>query len=94
MFKRKLLNTIVSTGLIWLIRISNVWAGDPMATTTDFSTKMIDIIKGPVLKLSAAVVLLVGAVGLLRGRHKLAVSCGLAFLLLLFLPILLNHISN
>ncbi|MBI3602718.1 MAG: hypothetical protein HY209_07500 [Candidatus Omnitrophica bacterium] len=92
MFKKKVFNIIVSTGLFWLIKISNVWADDPMATTTDFSTKMIDIIKGPVLKLSAAVVLLVGAVGLLRGRHRLAISCGLAFLLLLFLPILLSHV--
>ena len=103
MFKRKVFNTIVSTGLILLVRSSDVWAqfnglrgsgstADPLAATNDFSNRMLDIVKGPVLKILAAVVLLVGVAGLLRGRHKLAISCGLAFLLLLFLPILLGHI--
>jgi type IV secretory pathway VirB2 component (pilin) len=66
---------------------------EAFAATDDFSQRMIAIIKGPVLKLLAAVILLVGIAGLLRGRNKLALSCGMAFLLLLFLPVLLGHVK-
>ena len=54
--------------------------GDPLAVTSEFSTKMVDILKGPIAKILAALVLLAGIAGLLRGRHKLALSCGAAFL--------------
>ena len=98
MFRRKVLNTIADIGLILFIRSSQVWAkdstDDPLAVSNDFSTRMLSIVQGPVLKVLAAVVLLAGVAGLLRGRHKLAISCGLAFLLLLFLPILLGHVSG
>ena len=66
--------------------------GDPLEVSNQFSEKVISIVKGPVLKVLAAVVLLVGVASLLRGRHKLALSCGVAFVLILFLPILLGHI--
>ena len=96
MLKRKI-NVLSNAVLILLINTMQVWAAadkadDPLDTTNDFSTRMLAIIQGPILKLLAAAVLLVGVAGLLRGRHKLAISCGLAFLLLLFLPILLGHV--
>jgi type IV secretory pathway VirB2 component (pilin) len=98
---RKILNTISNAVLIVFINSVQAFAqavgssgttGDPLEVSNDFSTKMLDIVKGPVLKLLAAVVLLVGIAGLLRGRHKLAISCGVAFILILFLPILLSKI--
>lgn len=75
-----------------LVLAANDSTADPLEVSNDFSTRMLAILQGPVLKVLAAAVLLVGVTGLLRGRHRLAVSCGLAFLLLLFLPILLKHV--
>jgi type IV secretory pathway VirB2 component (pilin) len=96
MFKKKI-SMVINTGLIVLINSMQAWAAtdktdDPLIVTNDFSTRMLAIIQGPVLKVLAAVVLLVGVAGLLRGRHKVALACGVAFLLLLFLPILLEHV--
>jgi len=97
MFKKGII-AVLNSWIILLITSLQVWAAstsstdDPQKVTEDFSTRMLAIVQGPVLKVLAAVVLLVGVAGLLRGRHKLAISCGLAFLLLLFLPILLTHV--
>ena len=66
--------------------------GDPMSVVSDFSTQMIAILKGPIAKILAAIILLAGVGGLLRGRHRLAISCGVAFIILLFLPILLERV--
>ena len=60
--------------------------------SNDFSEKVLSIVQGPILKVLAAVVLLVGIAGLLQGKQKLSICCGLAFLLLLFLPILLGKV--
>ena len=68
--------------------------GDPVSVVSDFSKQAIDILKGPIAKILAAIVLLAGVGGLLRGRHKLALSCGAAFIILLFLPILLEQVAN
>ena len=68
--------------------------GDPMSVVSDFSTQMIAILKGPIAKVLAAIILLAGVGGLLRGRHKLALSCGAAFVILLFLPILLEQVAR
>ena len=67
--------------------------GDPMSAVSDFSTQMIAILKGPIAKILAAIILLAGVGGLLRGRHRLAVSCGVAFVILLFLPMLLEKVG-
>ena len=66
---------------------------DPMSAVSDFSTQMIAILKGPIAKILAAIILLAGVGGLLRGRHRLAVSCGVAFVILLFLPMLLEKVG-
>ncbi|MBF0490646.1 MAG: hypothetical protein HQL15_08565 [Candidatus Omnitrophica bacterium] len=101
---KKRIKVMMNAGLVLLISASEVWAqsvgsgsststtGDPLDVSNEFSTKMLDIVKGPILKVLAAAVLLVGIAGLLRGRHKLAESCGMAFLLILCLPVLLGKI--
>lgn len=93
----KKFNLVVSTLNLWLFKVGSVWAAsgstdDPLNAADDFSKKVLDIVQGPVLKMLAAVVLLVGIAGLLRGRYKLALSCAMAFLLILFLPILLGKV--
>lgn len=100
MFQQRWFNRITSTGLVLLINASNVLAqGFPMpggggnvsTATNDFSNKILDIFKGPLVKVVAGVVLFVGVAGLLRGKHQVAVSCGIAFILLLCLPIILGY---
>ena len=74
--------------------VLNVWADDPEQVVGDFSSKAILILKGPIAKLLGAVILLTGVASLLRGRHKLAISCAIAFVMLLFLPLLLAKVAQ
>ncbi|MBI3315088.1 MAG: hypothetical protein HYZ86_04040 [Candidatus Omnitrophica bacterium] len=76
------------------LALAQAQGGDPVSVVSDFSTQAIAILKGPIAKTLAALVLLAGVGGLLRGRHKLALSCGAAFVILLFLPILLEQVAN
>ena len=89
-----LMRCLVMFNVFFLTLVSSVLADDPKAMVTDYSTKMIEILQGPVSKLFGAIILLVGASALLRGRHAIAISCGLAFVMLLFLPILLQHLGG
>ncbi len=68
--------------------------GDPMSVVSDFSTQAIAILKGPIAKILVALILLAGVGGLLRGRHKTALCCAAAFVILLFLPILLEQVAK
>ncbi len=74
--------------------MSKVMADDPLGVANDFSTQSINILKGPIAKILGAVILLTGVASLLRGRHKLALSCAVAFIMLLFLPMLLTKVAT
>ena len=93
MFFKRVSSMITVTLLMLCISVSKVFADDPLEVSNDFSQQLLSIIQGPILKVLAAVVLLVGIASLLQGKQKIALSCGLAFLLLLFLPILLGKVS-
>ena len=80
--------------VVFLIWVSDALAQTPEEVVNSFSTRMIDILKGPIAKILGAVILLAGVASLLRGRHKLAISCALAFIVLLFLPILLQQVAG
>lgn len=84
---------------IWLLAQVGVmawgacaWAqtsgGDPQAVVENYSSQMITILKGPIAKVLSFIILLACAGALLRGRHGLAISCGLAFIVLLFLQVI------
>ncbi len=94
MFEKRVWKIIGCTGLMWLIKISDVLADNVQTldgATNDFATKMLTMFKGPLVKVVAGIVLFVGVGGLLRGRHQVAVSCGIAFVLLLLLPVILQY---
>jgi type IV secretory pathway VirB2 component (pilin) len=74
--------------LSWLSDVLAQSGEDPKAVVDTFSTKMIEILKGPIAKVLAVVILLACVGSLLRGRHKVAISCGIAFIVLLFLQML------
>ena len=88
-----LTRTLTMLSVVFLMWISNVFADDPKEVMTNFSTQMVDILKGPITKILAALILMGGVAALLRGRHRIAISCGLAFIILLFLPFLLKHVG-
>ncbi len=89
-----LLRMFILLHVFMLSVVSSVLADDPEQTVTDFSQKTVLILKGPIAKLLGAVILLTGVASLLRGRHKLAISCAVAFVMLLFLPILLEKVAT
>lgn len=86
------IRSIVYVHVVFISFISKVWADTPEQVVNDFSTRSIEMLKGPVAKLLGAVILLAGVASLLRGRHKMAICCGIAFVMLLFLPILLGRL--
>lgn len=91
---KKIWNIIVYTGLIWIIKTSDIWAEnvqDLDTASNDFSDKMLKMFKGPLVKIVAGIVLFMGVGGLIRGRHQVALSCGIAFVLLLLLPVILGY---
>jgi type IV secretory pathway VirB2 component (pilin) len=63
---------------------------DPEQVVTENTDKMINILKGPIAKVLTAIILLAGVASLLRGRYKIALSCGVAFVVLLFLPLVVR----
>lgn len=78
-------------GFSW---VTSAFAQSPEEAVGGFSTRLIEIMKGPVAKLLGVVILLVGISSLLRGRHKIAISCAAAFLVLLFLPFLMEQLGD
>ncbi len=87
---------IYLTLIVFQINCSTAFADaqDIDQATNDFSEKMLTLFKGPLVKILAGIVLFVGVGGLLRGRHQTAVSCGIAFVLLLMLPVVLNYFGG
>lgn len=72
--------------------VSNVFAQstgeDPEAVIEKYSEQMITIFKGPIAKVLSFVILLACVGALLGGRHRIAISCGVAFIVLLFLQVI------
>ena len=102
MFRRNVFKVLFFMGFWLFLNVSNIWAAvgsssgaqDVVTATNSLADKMLEIFKGPLVKILAGVVLFVGVGGLLRGRHQVAVSCGIAFVLLLFLPIILQYFGG
>jgi hypothetical protein len=89
----RLMKCWIACNVFVFIFLTDVFAqSNPEETMDVFSTRMIELAKGPVAKLLGAAILLVGIASLLRGRHKIAMSCAVAFLVLLFLPFFLQQI--
>ena len=64
-----LIRISVTINVILMGCLSNAFADDPKEMMKDYSDRMIEILQGPVSKLFAAIILLIGVTALLRGRH-------------------------
>jgi len=56
----------------------------------DFSTFIINILTGPVSKILGAMLLIGGVISLLNGKQGVAIACGFGFMILMFIPKILE----
>jgi len=56
----------------------------------DFATFIINILTGPVSKILGAVLLIGGVIALLNGKQGMAIACGFGFMILMFIPKILE----
>ena len=56
----------------------------------DFATFIINILTGPVSKILGAILLIGGVIALLNGKQEVAIACGFGFLILIFVPKILE----
>ena len=59
---------------------------------SDFATFIINILTGPVSKILGAILLIGGVAALLNGKHGIALACGFGFLILMFIPKILQNL--
>ncbi len=58
----------------------------------DFATFIINILTGPVSKILGAILLIAGVIALLNGKQDIAVACGFGFMILMFIPKILENL--
>ena len=58
----------------------------------DFATFIINILTGPVSKILGAILLIGGVAALLNGKHGIALACGFGFMILMFIPKILQNL--
>lgn len=58
----------------------------------DFATFIINILTGPVSKILGAILLIGGVAALLNGKHGIALACGFGFMVLMFIPKILQNL--
>jgi len=57
---------------------------------SDFADFIINILTGPVSKILGAVLLIAGVIALLNGKQGVAIACGFGFMILMFIPKILE----
>ncbi|MDD5584773.1 MAG: hypothetical protein PHV55_06940 [Candidatus Omnitrophica bacterium] len=60
----------------------------------DFATFIINILTGPISKILGAALLIAGVIALLNGKQGLAIACGFGFMILMFIPKILEGLFN
>ncbi|MDD2731091.1 MAG: hypothetical protein PHW33_03140 [Candidatus Portnoybacteria bacterium] len=63
---------------------------DEQQVVSDFATFIINILTGPVSKILGAILLIGGVIALLNGKQGIAIACGFGFLILMFIPKILE----
>ena len=64
--------------------------GQEQKVVADFADFLITILTGPVSKILAAVLLIAGVIALLNGKQGVAIACGFGFMILMFIPKILE----
>lgn len=58
----------------------------------DFATFIVNILTGPVSKMLGAILLIGGVISLLNGKQGVAIACGFGFMILMFIPKILENL--
>lgn len=65
---------------------ADIGSGPEQKVVNDFADFIINILTGPVSKILGAVLLIAGVVSLLNGKQGVAIACGFGFMILMFIP--------
>lgn len=84
---------IFFAGVVYLAPSALALSGE-VQVVNEFAEFLITILTGPVSKILAAVILITGVVNLFQGKTNIAVGCAFAFLVLMFLPKLLESFKG
>jgi len=69
---------------------ADIGTGQEQKVVSDFADFIINILTGPVSKILGAVLLIGGVIALLNGKQGVAIACGFGFMILMFIPKILE----
>ncbi len=69
---------------------ADIGTGQEEKVVSDFADFIINILTGPVSKILGAVLLIAGVIALLNGKQGVAIACGFGFMILMFIPKILE----
>ncbi len=86
---------LLSLALSLLVTVSpyvlaQVDTSQQQQVVSDFATFIINILTGPVSKILGAMLSIGGVVALLNGKQGVAIACGFGFMILMFIPKILE----
>ena len=79
---------IVATFLPYAL--ASIDTSQEQQVVVDFATFIINILTGPVSKILGAALLIGGVAALLNGKQGVAIACGFGFMILMFVPKILE----
>lgn len=69
---------------------ADIGTSQEQKVVSDFADFIINILTGPVSKILGAVLLIAGVIALLNGKQGIAIACGFGFMILMFIPKILE----
>lgn len=70
--------------------LADLGTGQEQQVVAEFADFIINILTGPVSKILGAVLLIAGVIALLNGKQGVAIACGFGFMILMFIPKILE----
>ena len=72
--------------------LADIDTSQQQQVVSDFATFIINILTGPVSKILGAILLIAGVIALLNGKQGVAIACGFGFMILMFIPKILENL--
>lgn len=79
-----------SASLIAPYVLAGISTSQEQQVVGDFADFIINILTGPVSKILGAMLLIAGVIALLNGKQAVAIACGFGFMILMFIPKILE----
>lgn len=90
---RTFLILYITLGILTLIApyaLADINTSQEQKIVGDFADFIINILTGPVSKILGAILLIAGVIALLNGKQGIALACGFGFMILMFIPKILE----